>query len=77
MQRKIEQSPMIKNLTVASNGPRDIATGIYLGILSRFPTDDELRVVEAYFQSSKLSRRESAVDLVWTLINSAEFLYRH
>ena len=77
MQRKIEQSPMIRNLTGANNGPREIATGIYLGILSRFPTEDEIKVAEGYFQTSKLSRRESAVDLVWTLINSAEFLYRH
>jgi hypothetical protein len=76
-QRKIEQSPMIKNLTVAGKEPRDIAIGMYLGILSRFPTDDELRIVEGYFQSGKVARREAAVDLVWSLINSAEFLYRH
>ena len=68
---------MIRNLTGASNGPKEIATGIYLGILSRFPTEDETRIAEGYFQTSKLSRREAAVDLVWTLINSAEFLYRH
>jgi hypothetical protein len=77
MQRKIEQSPMIRNLTVASNGPREIAIGMYLGILSRFPTEEELKIVEAYFQSGKVGRREVAVDLVWTLTNSAEFLYRH
>jgi hypothetical protein len=76
-QRKIEQSPMIKNLVVAGKGPRDIATGMYLGILSRFPTEEELQTVGAYFQSGKVSRREAAVDLVWSLINSAEFLYRH
>ncbi len=76
-QRKIEQSPMIKNLTVAGKEPREIATGMYLGILSRFPTEDELKIVDGYFQSSKLGRREAAVDLVWSLINSAEFLYRH
>ncbi|MGO8930943.1 MAG: DUF1553 domain-containing protein [Limisphaerales bacterium] len=76
-QRKIEQSPMIKNLVVAGKSPRDIATGMYLGILSRFPTEDELRTVEAYFQSGKVARREAAVDVVWSLINSAEFLYRH
>jgi len=76
-QRKIEQSPMIKNLTVAGKAPREIATGMYLGILSRFPTEDELKIVEGYFQSSKAGRREAAVDLVWSLINSAEFLYRH
>jgi len=77
IQRKIEQSPMIKNLTSAGKDPRTIATGMYLGILSRFPTDDELGVVEDYFQTSRLGRRESAVDVVWSLINSAEFLYRH
>jgi Protein of unknown function (DUF1553)/Protein of unknown function (DUF1549) len=76
-QRKIEQSPMIKNLVVAGKTPRDIATGMYLGILSRFPTEDELKLVEGYFQSGKVARREAAVDLVWSLINSAEFLYRH
>ena len=77
IQRKIEQSPMIKNLVVAGKDPRDIATGMYLGILSRFPTDEELKIVEGYFQSDKVARREAAVDLVWSLINSAEFLYRH
>jgi hypothetical protein len=76
-QRKIEQSPMIRNLTAAGKGPRDIATGMYLGILSRFPTEDELKIVEGYFQSGKVARREAAVDVVWSLINSAEFLYRH
>jgi hypothetical protein len=76
-QRKIEQSPMIKNLVVAGKTPRDIATGMYLGILSRFPTEDELKLVEGYFQSGKVGRREAAVDLVWSLINSEEFLYRH
>jgi hypothetical protein len=76
-QRKIEQSPMIKNLVVPAKTPRDIAIGMYLGILSRFPTEDELKMVEAYFQSGKVARREAAVDVVWSLINSSEFLYRH
>ena len=77
IQRKIEQSPMIKNLVVAGKDPRDIATGMYLGILSRFPTEEELKIVEGYFQSGKLTRREAGVDLVWSLVNSAEFGYRH
>jgi hypothetical protein len=50
---------------------------MYLGILSRFPTEDELKLVEGYFQSGNVGRREAAVDLVWSLINSEEFLYRH
>ena len=51
-------------------------TTLYLTILSRFPTDEELKTVAEYVQSAP-SRREAAVDLAWALINSAEFLYRH
>lgn len=79
IQRKIEQSPMIKFQMQGGKTPREMVTGIYLGILSRFPTDHELRVATAYAQSSssKTAKREAAVDLAWALINSAEFLYRH
>ena len=77
IQRKIEQSRMVKYLTETRKTPREIATGMYLGILSRFPTEDELKIVEAYFGSGKVKTREAAVDLAWALINSTEFLYRH
>ncbi len=78
IQRKIEQSRMIQYQTTAKKTPREIATGIYLGILSRFPTETELKTVEAYAaQAGKGKGRDAAVDLAWALINSAEFLYRH
>ena len=51
-------------------------TGLYLTILSRYPTDDELKVGAAYVQSAG-NRRTAGLDLAWALINSAEFLYRH
>lgn len=56
--------------------PGEIVNALYLTILSRFPTQDELDTVAAYVQSAG-SRREAGVDLAWALINSAEFLYRH
>jgi hypothetical protein len=55
---------------------REITTAMYLGILSRFPTEAELKKVEDYARSAA-NRREAVVDLAWALINSAEFLYRH
>ena len=73
--RKIEQSRMIEFQSGAKRTPSEIANGVYLGILSRFPTTDELKIVETHFQSSR--KREAAVDLAWALINSPEFLYRH
>jgi len=73
IQRKIEQSRMVEYQ--AKKTPAEMATGMYLGILSRFPTPEETRTVEAYYQTAK--PREAAVDLAWALMNSAEFLYRH
>lgn len=74
--RKIEQSQMIKFQTESKKTPNEIATGMYLGILTRFPTGEELKVVTEHFQSAT-KEREAVVDLAWALINSAEFLYRH
>lgn len=73
--RKIEQSRMIEFQAQPQRKASEIAAGMYLGILSRFPTSDETKIVEAHLQSSK--KREAVVDLAWALINSPEFLYRH
>jgi len=56
--------------------PGEIASILYLTILSRFPTEAELKTMAEYVESTT-SRREAGVDLTWALINSAEFLYRH
>jgi hypothetical protein len=75
--RKLEQSRMIQFQTQAGRTPQDIATGMYLGILSRFPARAELETAGAYFQSGGRDRRSSAVDLAWALLNSDEFIFRH
>ena len=77
IQRKIEQSGKLQKMMSARNTPRETATAIYLTVLSRFPTEEELKVATAYAQSSSAKGREAAQDLVWALVNSAEFLYRH
>ncbi len=77
IQRKIEQSTRLQSLLQNKGKPRDTIDGVYLTILSRFPTEEELKTVGAYFQSAGGNRRGAAVDLIWALINSAEFLYRH
>jgi len=77
IQRKIEQSRMIAYQTTSKKTPREMAVGIYLGILSRFPTEAEQKAFETYAQSGTAKAREAAIDLAWALINNAEFLYRH
>lgn len=78
VQRKIEQSPKLRALLQprAKGRPRDVIDDLYLTVLSRYPTSEELKIVADYARSGEGNRRPM-VDLVWALINSAEFLYRH
>ncbi len=77
VQRKLEQGPAIRALLDSGAKPREIVDELYLAVLSRPPTAAERAAVAAYAASGSVNRREAAIDLVWALINSAEFLYRH
>lgn len=77
IQRKLEQGPRIQEILTSGQKPLEIVNTLYLTILSRFPTQDELKIVRSHFQAAKYNRREAAIDLAWALINSTEFLYRH
>jgi hypothetical protein len=77
IQRKIEQGPKLRSLVISGRNPKQAVTKLYLAILSRFPTEEELKIVLEYSRSGVAKGRQIAVDLAWALINSPEFLYRH
>jgi hypothetical protein len=77
IRRKLEQGPKMRALISGRDTPRDSAVKVYLAILSRYPTDQELKIWQDYQQKSSEGARRSQTDLAWALINSAEFLYRH
>jgi len=76
IRNKLAQSPKILALARSPEGPRGIITGLYLSILSRFPTEDEFQIAGARFEPGT-DPRDATTDLAWALINSAEFIYRH
>lgn len=78
VQKKIEGSWRLKNwIKTARNNRKVLINTIYLNILSRYPTHVEVDAVESYFKTSKLKSPQAAADLMWALMNSKEFLYRH
>jgi hypothetical protein len=78
VQDKIERGPRLNGLTRTAKGNRDMLIDmIYLNVLSRFPTQDESAVAKAYFQTDGVTAAQAANDVVWALINTKEFLYRH
>jgi len=76
IRRKLEQGPKMRALLQSKKNPRESARNLYLAILSRYPTPEEMKIVSDYKPTGSDSR-PVGVDLAWALINSAEFQYRH
>ncbi len=49
----------------------------YLTVLTRRPTDEELRHFEELFADTSISKTQRTEDLFWALINSTEFSWNH
>jgi len=77
IQRKFETGPNMKRLLDPARKPKETIEVLYLSILSRLPTPDEIAAVESYMKSGVAKRNEVGIDLAWALINSDEFLFRH
>ncbi len=78
IQNKIERSWRLRTLLKTTKGNRRLLVrSIYVAILSRDPTRTEMTTGLDYFAKSGLKLKDAADDLVWALINSKEFLYRH
>ena len=74
---RIESGPKLAAMVSSGGKPHEIAEKLYLTILSRFPTDADLKVVEEYAKTGVTKGRDMWLDLAWALINSPEFLLRH
>lgn len=77
IQRKIEQGPKMQALLRSKESPEKRTTALYLTILSRYPTKQEMKIVEAYLQPGSSAGAGNPSDVAWALINSSEFLFRH
>jgi hypothetical protein len=73
--KKIEQGPGLQKVIAAGGKPREVVDRLYLTILSRHPTEDELNAMDDYTYGGGGMKPGLAV--AWALINSAEFFCRH
>jgi len=56
---------------------QQIINNLYLAAYSRFPTNEELKTASEAFTQDGANRRSATEDIVWALINSAEFVLNH
>jgi hypothetical protein len=77
VQNKLQSGPKLLAMVTSNGKPKEIAEKLYLTILSRFPTDADVKAAEEYAKSGVTKGRDVWIDLAWALINSPEFLLRH
>ncbi|MFM7151713.1 MAG: hypothetical protein ACKO23_17945, partial [Gemmataceae bacterium] len=62
-------------LADSSKTPDAIIDEHCLGVLARFPTPAERQALAELFKEAGSSRRAAVEDVLWTLLNTKEFLY--
>jgi hypothetical protein len=77
IQRKLQQSPVLQAMMREIKDPDELVTQVFLTVLSRYPTGEEWKLVQAHSSSGAARGQAAVVDLAWALINSTEFQYRH
>jgi hypothetical protein len=69
------RSPLTRLFDEHGNDDQSLIGALFVKCLSRAPTDEEQAAVLA-FVGAAADRREAYEDVLWSLINSAEFRYR-
>ena len=77
IRNKIMQSQKLRQIAAQGRTPAERVSRVYLAILSRPPTQEELETIGEYAGTGEARGPEAAADIAWALINSTEFLYRH
>ncbi len=71
-----DDNGVVATLVKAGKPDAEIIRRLYAGTLSRYPTPQELAAALGFLQEAE-KKREGFEDLLWTLLNSQEFLLQH
>ena len=64
-------------LSGSQKSPEEIVTELYLAAYARPPTAGELSVAVGAFSAEGATRKSATEDILWALMNSAEFVLNH
>jgi len=64
-----------RQLADSARKPAEIIAEIYLGALARFPSPAEETLMLEAFAAPSVSRRQAAEDVLWSVLNTKEFIY--
>ncbi|MFT4639114.1 MAG: hypothetical protein ACI8T1_002438 [Verrucomicrobiales bacterium] len=67
----------VKALASSERAEPEIIEELYLNVYQRFPEPEERQIALAVFNDKETDRQTATEDLLWALLNSAEFLFNH
>ncbi len=70
----IHPQGLIARLAAAKADDKQTVDNVYLSVVCRHPTDEEMKNAEAYIKQVG-NQKEAAEDLMWAVVNSPEFLF--
>ncbi len=73
---KIESSKRIKEIIGGCTTREQVIDKVYLMMLCRYPTAQERSAVLSFFES-RTNNQDIAQELIWALLNTAEFMFNH
>lgn len=78
IQRRVQNSPLLRAILNQHQGDRPaLVREVYLLVLSRYPTFQELALAVGHGDESGLGPQQLVADTAWALVNGKEFLFRH
>src|SRR5262249_19354021 len=66
-----------RRLARSTKSPQEIIDELYLGTLSRFPSEQERRTRLRFFADAGSDRTSAVEDALWALLNTRSFVYNH
>ena len=54
-----------------------IVEELYMAVYGRAPTAEELKITAGVYSASDATRQLATEDVLWALLNSAEFVFNH
>jgi hypothetical protein len=73
-------APTAGNVTervINQTDPKLAAEELYLGVLNRLPSENEIAAVNTYLAGRPDQRSQAVQELAWSLVSSAEFRFLH
>ncbi len=64
-------------LASADRNDADVIEELYLAVYARFPTQEERTAAGSFLAEQKDSRRKAVQDLLWAMLNTPEFVFKH